>query len=297
VTIIGLELVPTSLRGGPEGAREEAEKVRELLKSTDLGARLTTLVVPQIIPEDGGRPVSLDDKMDPADFRAAVSPVLPGLSFVLTQVTILSTVAVLDARIRSLTQSGVDRLVFIGAPRDGGQMPLPGLRPEEALARYATALRHRGVILIPTRDGEVERLQTKVEAGATFALTQMLFNDFTTGFMRRMARFPQRPEVLLSFAYVPKKERERGLLKWLIQHRGPDNVAELAALDSLIDLSYAHKKTRLVELYRRVAEGVAELGFPVGVHFESPYGVSEPAFETFNEMLNAFSPQGVAGRA
>ena len=41
----------------------------------------------------------------------------------------------------------------------------------------------------------------------------------------------------------------------------------------------------MVDLYKRVIDGVAELGFPLSIHFEATYGVSAAAFETFAEML------------
>jgi hypothetical protein len=39
-----------------------------------------------------------------------------------------------------------------------------------------------------------------------------------------------------------------------------------------------------------VIDGVADLGFPLSIHFEATYGVSGAAFETFNEMLAYWSP-------
>ena len=37
-------------------------------------------------------------------------------------------------------------------------------------------------------------------------------------------------------------------------------------------------------------DGVAELGFPLSIHFEATYGYSAPAFDTFAEMLAYWSP-------
>ena len=48
----------------------------------------------------------------------------------------------------------------------------------------------------------------------------------------------------------------------------------------------------MVDLYKRVIDSVADLGYPLSVHFEATYGVSAPAFETFAEMLDYWSPTG-----
>jgi hypothetical protein len=52
----------------------------------------------------------------------------------------------------------------------------------------------------------------------------------------------------------------------------------------------ADKRKLMVDLYKRVIDGVGELGFPLSVHFEATYGVSTPAFQTFAEMLAYWSP-------
>ena len=46
----------------------------------------------------------------------------------------------------------------------------------------------------------------------------------------------------------------------------------------------------MVDLYKRVIDGVADLGYPLSIHFEATYGVSAAAFETFAEMLAYWSP-------
>ena len=46
----------------------------------------------------------------------------------------------------------------------------------------------------------------------------------------------------------------------------------------------------MVELYRRVIDGVADLGYPLSIHFEATYCLSPAAFETYAEMLAFWSP-------
>ena len=46
----------------------------------------------------------------------------------------------------------------------------------------------------------------------------------------------------------------------------------------------------MVDLYKRVIDGVGDLGFPLSIHFEATYGVNSAAFDTFAEMLAYWSP-------
>ncbi len=38
-------------------------------------------------------------------------------------------------------------------------------------------------------------------------------------------------------------------------------------------------------------DGIVDLGFPLSIHFEATYGVRKPAFDTFAEMLDHWSPR------
>ena len=87
-------------------------------------------------------------------------------------------------------------------------------------------------------------------------------------------------------------ESKVGLISWLIQDPGnPAVAAEQEFVTKLAGLEPAEKRTLMLDLYKRVIDGVADLGFPLSVHFEVAYGVSRPAFETFAEMLAYWSPR------
>ena len=152
---------------------------------------------------------------------------------------------------------------------------------------------HRGVILIPTREDEVGRFKFKIDQGADFAMTQLLYSDYIVDFLRQMSNeTDERPEILLSFGHVPKAETRKELIRWLIKDEGNplvekevDFVAELATLEP------AEKLKRLTDLYRKVIDGVEDLGFPIGLHLECPYGFSDPAFETFAGLLSEWTPK------
>jgi hypothetical protein len=289
MTSIVLELVPTSITGGAHLALEEARKVKALLETSGLLDRIDTLLVPQITPEEGDRPISLEEKMDPLDFSQAVSPELP-LSFIFTQVTPFIPVPELKTRVQKLSQAGIERLVFVGVPRVMEGRTVVGPMPGEAVQIFREQMPSRGVILIPTRPDEEERFTQKLDSGATFALTQLLYSDEIVQFLQGLRRQPHRPEVLLSFGYVPQVETKVGLLRWLIQDAPAAVQGEMAFVAEVAGLPFKEKKARLVDLYKRVVDGASKLGFPLGLHFECPYGVSEPALETFSAMLDHWPP-------
>ncbi len=123
-------------------------------------------------------------------------------------------------------------------------------------------------------------------------MTQLLYSDAIVDFLTEFARTSEhRPEVLLSFGFVPKMESTVGLINWLIQDPANGAVAEeqefvgrLAATDA------ARRCGMMLDLYKRVIDGVAALGFPMSIHFEATYGVSAPAFEMFAAMLDYWAP-------
>lgn len=287
---IALELVPTSEEGGRARAVEEGRKVRELLDGAGLAGKVNTLMIPQIIGEEGDRPVALEAKQDPLDFYRAVSDELP-LEAIVTQVSVFTPVPELEKRVERIQAEGVSRVIFIGVPRIWNEEDVVGLYPNQAIAHFRETLPSRGVILISTRPDEESRFEAKLEAGATFGMTQLLFSDHVVSFLRRLAeKTDRRPELLLSFGYVPKMETRKGLIRWLIQDESPVVKREMERVAEIAELPFKEKKATLVDHYRRVVEGARELGFPVGVHLECPYGVSKPAFETFAAMLDTWSP-------
>lgn len=286
---VALEIVPPIIERGGALMVEEALKVRALLLQTGLAVRVNTILVPQLVPEDDGRPIALQPRLDPLEVRHAFSGCLRA-SFILSQVTVHSPASVLTERVGLLQSSGVERIIFVGAPRQGGR-GLAGPSPEAALAAFRDTVPSMGVILIPTRIGEKERFLRKLEAGAGFAVTQLLFSSHIVHFLREMAAYPFRPEILLSFGYVPRAEIEKGLLRWLIRDdKSPFVDQENDRVLKLAGLPVEQRRAALVAMYKGVVQEAAGLGFPLGVHFECPYGVSLQALETFASMLEAWAP-------
>ncbi|OBG29333.1 mycobacterial-type methylenetetrahydrofolate reductase [Mycobacterium sp. 852002-51057_SCH5723018] len=289
---IALELVPPNSEDGRERALEDARKVVRYSAETGLDGRIRHVMIPGMIAEDDDRPVAMKPKLDVLDFWSMISPELPGLRGLCTQVTAFMDEASLRQRLTDLCAAGMEGVVFVGVPRTMNDGEGSGVAPTDALSIYRDLVSNRGVIVIPTRDGEHGRFNFKCNQGATYGMTQLLYSDAIVGFLTEFAKnTDHRPELLLSFGFVPKVEGRVGLINWLIQDPGNAAVAdEQAFVKRLAGSEPDQKRKLMVDLYKRVIDGVGELGFPLSIHFEATYGVSGPAFQTFAEMLAYWSP-------
>ncbi|MGU3653233.1 mycobacterial-type methylenetetrahydrofolate reductase [Mycolicibacterium sp. A43C] len=289
---IALELVPPNLDRGPDHVRDEAHKIVALAAKSGISGRIGHIMIPGMIEEDGDRPVVMQPKMDVLDYWTDLRTGLDGVRALCTQVTAFHDEVALRARLTDLNAAGFDGMIFVGVPRTMNDGDGNGVAPADALAKFDELVTHRGVILIPTREAEQDRFDVKCAKGATFGMTQLLYSDAITGFLSDFARTsPHRPEILLSFGFVPKMEGRVGLIDWLIRDAGNETVArEQAFVRKLATSDPDTKRRLLVDLYEKIIDGVADLGFPLSVHFEAPYGVSGPAFDTFAEMLAYWSP-------
>jgi hypothetical protein len=289
---IALELVPPNAELGREHALDEARKVLEFSKSSGLDDRIGHVMIPGMIEEDGDRPVEMKPKMDVLDFWSLIKPQLPGVKGLCTQVTAFMDEPTLRARLGSLVDAEVEGIAFVGVPRTMADGEGGGVAPTDALSLYDQLVANRGAILIPTRDGEQGRFTFKCNQGATYGMTQLLYSDAIVGFLQEFAENSEhRPEILLSFGFVPKVETRVGLIKWLIQDQGNAAVAaEQEFVTKLASVDPAEKRKLMVDLYKRVIDGVADLGFPLSIHLEAAYGLSAPAFDTFAELLAYWSP-------
>lgn len=288
---IALEFVPPDLADGEGRARDEAGRAAELMREAGIADRVDALVVPGMIAEESDRPTPLAPKMDPLDVVKAVAVALP-LDCIVTQVTAFSSAEALRRRLADLRAAGVRRVVFVGVPRTLADGEGPGIAPADALGMFREEVPSRGVIFIPTRPDEKVRFEAKVAAGADFALSQMLFSDHVAKVVPSLELPEPRPEILLSFGYVPRTETRVGLIRWLIRDVTEAARREMAWVEDLADQPFARKKAALVDLYRRVTDGLREAGTPLGVHFECPYGFSPYAFEVFHAMLDHWTPGG-----
>lgn len=289
---IALELVPPNLEQGRERALEEAQKVLTSAQEAGLEGRIKHVMIPGMIEEDGDRPIEMKPKMDVLDFWSIIKPELPGVNGLCTQVTAFSDEETLRGRLTTLRDTGIDGIAFVGVPRTMSDGEGAGVAPTDALGIFDTLVENRGVILIPTREAEHGRFEFKCKQGATYGMTQLLYSDAIVDFLTGFAKGTEhRPEILLSFGFVPKVETKVGLIQWLIQDAGnPAVAAEQAFVKQLAATEPDERRRLMVDLYKRVVDGVGELGFPMSVHFEPVYGVSTPSFATFAAMLDHWSP-------
>ncbi|MDR3661752.1 MAG: mycobacterial-type methylenetetrahydrofolate reductase [Mycobacterium sp.] len=292
LSTIAFELVPPNIERGPQFAVEEAHKVLANAAAVGIEGRIRHVMIPGMIEEDGDRPIEMKPKMDVLDFWQLIKPELPGMHGLCTQVTSFLDREALGRRLGVLQDADFDGIAFVGVPRTMSDGEGAGVAPTDALFMYRDQVPNRGVILIPTRDGEQGRFNFKCNQGATYGMTQLLYSDAIVDFLTEFAKTTEhRPEILLSFGFVPKIESKVGLIDWLIQDAGnplvaaeQEFVARLAGEDPLV------KRQLMLDLYKRVVDGVGELGFPLSIHLEAAYGVSKPAFETFAEMLAYWAP-------
>jgi hypothetical protein len=289
---IALELVPPNADEGRERALDEARKVLQHSAESGLDGRIRHVMIPGIIAEDDDRPITMKPKFDVLDFWSIIKPELPGINGLCTQVTAFMDESSLRRRLTDLTDSGMEGVVFVGVPRTMNDGEGSGVAPTDALSIYRDLLANRGVILIPTREGEHGRFNFKCDQGATYGMTQLLYSDAIVGFLTEFAKTTDhRPEILLSFGFVPKMESKIGLINWLIQDPGNAAVArEQEFVKKLAGSEPAEKRQLMLDLYKRVVDGVAGLGFPLSIHLEATYGLSGPAFATFAEMIDYWSP-------
>jgi len=289
---IALELVPPNVERGRERALEDAEKVLRCSSEAGLAGRIRHVMIPGMIEEDDDRPIEMKPKLDVLDFWSMIKPELPGINGLCTQVTAFMDERALRARLTQLGDSGFDGIAFVGVPRTLNDGEGTGVAPTDALSIFDGVVDNRGVILIPTREGEHGRFEFKCNRGATYGMTQLLYSDAIVAFLTEFAAMTEhRPEILLSFGFVPKVESKVGLIDWLIQDPGNAAVAaEQEFVKTLAGSEPAERRNLMLDLYKRVVDGVGALGFPLSVHFEATYGVNTPAFQTFAAMLEYWSP-------
>jgi len=289
---IAFELVPPNADDGRERALQDARKLVQYAAEYGLDGRIRHVMIPGMIAEEDDRPVAMKPKLDVLEFWSIIKPELPGVNGLCTQVTAFMDEPSLRTRLTELCAAGMEGVVFVGVPRTMNDGEGSGVAPTDALSIYRDVVANRGVIVIPTREGEQGRFNFKCNQGATYGMTQLLYSDAMVGFLTEFAKnTDHRPEILLSFGFVPKVEDGVGLINWLIQDPGNAAVAdEQAFVKRLASSEPAQKRRLMVDLYKRVIDGVVDLGFPLSIHLEATYGVSAAALATFAEMLAFWSP-------
>ena len=193
---VALELVPPNIDRGPEQAAEDARKVAQFSAETGMEGRIRHVMIPGMIAEDDDRPIEMKPKLDVLEFWSLIRPQLPGMKGLCTQVTAFMDEPALSRRLADLTAAGFEGIVFVGVPRTMHDGEGSGVAPTDALSIYRDQVANRGVILIPTREGEQGRFTFKCDQGATYGMTQLLYSDAIVGFLTEFAKTTEhRPEI------------------------------------------------------------------------------------------------------
>jgi hypothetical protein len=287
---LSLATPPPPSHLGQAGGLDQARKLHQRLSGTRLERAVEALFVPMIIDEDSFRPEEFVAHEDPLDYQAALKQFFPGHDTITAQVTPFTPTSDLERRVLRARQQGIERMVFVGVPREYREADVVGLYPDQALSHFTSMLPRRGVITIPARAHERDRLAAKARAGANFTITQLLFGHAVLDIARGLAdTFDNPPELILSFGYVPALEADQGLIQWLIQD--PNAGTEIAWVEETAGLDRDQRKQRLTELYGDVVERVRGFGIEPGINFEAPYGLSASAVATFEAMLAIYDPR------
>ena len=186
-------------------------------------------MIPGMIAEDDDRPVPMKPKLDVLDYWSLIQPGCPACAGCARRSPLHGRGGP-RRRLTTLGDAGFEGIVFVRCPHHERRRRLR-CRPTDALSIYDQVVDNRGVILIPTREGEQGRFEFKCSQGANYGLTQLLYSDAIVGFLTDFAKnTDHRPEILLSFGFVPKVETRVGLIDWLIQD--PGNAAVAASRSS-----------------------------------------------------------------
>lgn len=181
------------------------------------GAKGVAINVPEVVPlgRREGRPVSFRPKMNLLRFASLL--LREGLR------TYLDRYAPLMGRedyVRFLSRASsiVEGVVVVGKLRSDWSYPGYDVLPALTLARRY--FERVGAIMIFEREGEVERVCAKVEAGATFFVSQITFSpervaNFMDGLKREcVGSGLSFPPIYVSLAPV-FTDKDRALLEWM----------------------------------------------------------------------------------
>ena len=206
---------------------EEARKVLQISAASGLAGRIRHVMIPGMIEEDDDRPIEMKPKLDVLDYWSLIKPELPGLNGLCTQVTAFMDEPALR---RAADRPGRRRVrghrVRRGAAHHERRRRLRR-RPTDALSIYREVVDNRGVDPDPDPRGRAGPVRFQVQPGRQLRHDPAAVLRRDRGFLADFAKnTDHRPEILLSFGFVPKVETRVGLIDWLIQDPGNAAVAD-----------------------------------------------------------------------
>ncbi|MCL5419894.1 MAG: mycobacterial-type methylenetetrahydrofolate reductase [Candidatus Marsarchaeota archaeon] len=284
-----LEVTPPSRRASDSKARASADRVCLAVKGM---GRVDYLNVPEIIEENYlGAP--LYKHYDAREFCALLRRGTGIASIPNKVVVYLSSAHDLESWIyESISRYGMDRLIFVGGSKGGSIYPGPSVaEANRAAARVGGVA--VGNVCIPSRDGELSRVLSKTESGASFFTTQVMFESAPVirligGYGTECERLGIRPAAFFISLPAPKNSFDIDFLKWL----GADMSAGTEA---------ALRRSRNIGLEsNRICSGVLSdvedyarssgIKVPIGLNVEA---ISEANLDEVCTFVNALRTEGL----
>ncbi|SEK20245.1 methylenetetrahydrofolate reductase [Halomonas daqiaonensis] len=249
-----LEAVPPEVERGEAGIEAAVERVAELHAALGLDA----VNIPEIHEEkaksrQGERRRPFLPRVEPRVLAAHIQERLDIPCIINRVVVHLERDRQLDWFRETWEHYGIRRFVLVGGESSDKRYPGPSVPEANTLLREHLAIPggEVGNICIPSRRGEVERLQHKLRSGATFFTTQVLFHaEEITALLdalgERMEEGTRAPAFLVSLAPV-RSERNIRFLRWLGVSLSHELEAWLTADEAAVterSLSHLHETWR-----------------------------------------------------
>ncbi len=215
-----LEAVPPELHRGQAAVEAVIEKVA----AVSAGCQLDAINIPEIHEEPsrsskGERRQPFAPRMAPRELARVVRDRL-GLECMINHVVVHhdSPASLCDWAQQTWEEYGVQEFVLVGGGRHDIAYPGPAVPQANQLLREKTNIPKLriGNICIPSRDDEASRMATKVQAGADFFTTQILYEP--DHFIRTLDGLQQEsalPEEVLVAVCPAQTERNIRFLLWL----------------------------------------------------------------------------------
>lgn len=276
-----LEAVPPELKQGEKGIEAVLEKIEELHRDVGFDA----VNIPEVQEESsksskGERRKPFEPRVEPRALARRIQQAL-GLPCIINRVVVhLERERQLDWFRETRDDYGVNRVVMVGGERSDQRYPGPSVPEATRLLKKQpdTTDIQVGNICIPSRPGEGERMKRKIDSGADFFTTQVIFHaDEVTTLLDELGDHTgpgNAPNLMVSLAPV-RSERNIRFLHWL----GVNLSSELEEWltvdpDSVIERSLSH----IQGMWGHIAEDAfkTESPFPISANI-APIGRIPPS--------------------
>jgi len=230
-----LEMVPPTHTEGMAGLNKRLTEIQQIQDAIPVHA----INIPEIHPESahgnqGSRNKPFEARMSPREFSRHIHNAT-GLDCIVNHVVVHQPRAALEEWLIESRQSfGIHQVVLVGGERHTIQYPGPGVCEANRMAKSLpqNSPFKVGNICIPGRRNEAQRIAQKLDAGADFFTTQVMYEaEHMTALARQLAIADtdiRHTEFYLSVCPV-QSARNIQFLQWLGVHISPSTEAKLLA--------------------------------------------------------------------